>query len=288
MILQLCHLPPPVLPSVSNSSCLLPGLQPLEASCCTILLFFWRYRTAGWKMFSLFFALVFVMDYLCEKCHKPSTVPHYIAICVSWVPRLTLLDSWTNWPHKHALQMEHICSQGTYCKHLLSSIQEKTNVWNILRSVWEQLDFIYLKFFFFFKSLLNLLQCSFCFIFWFFSHKAYGVSAPQPEIKPTLPGLEREVLTIRPPGKSCKQLDFKVLTAFLTVVVLVSNFTDNCMGLWEESMIAVLYKYIILFNYWTQFFFFFFFQYCPNTFPFTDLLLPSPLVSCLPKLDYSS
>ena len=149
-ILQLCHLPPPVLPLVNNFSCLLTGRQPLEASCCTILLFFWRYRTAGWKMFSLFFVLVFFMDYLCEKCHRPSAIPYYIAVCVSWVPRLTLLDSWTNWAHKHALQMEHICSQGIYCKHLLSSIQEKTNVWSIVRSVWEQLDFIYLKVFFFF------------------------------------------------------------------------------------------------------------------------------------------
>ena len=175
-ILQLCHLPPPVLPLVNNFSCLLTGRQPLEASCCTILLFFWRYRTAGWKMFSLFFVLVFFMDYLCEKCHRPSAIPYYIAVCVSWVPRLTLLDSWTNWDHKHALQMEHICSQGIYCKHLLSSIQEKTNVWSIVRSVWEQLDFIYLKVFFFLKSLLNLLQCSFCFMFWFFS--IWGLSSP--------------------------------------------------------------------------------------------------------------
>ena len=31
------------------------------------------------------------MYYLCEKYYKPITV-HYIADCVSWVPRLTLLD----------------------------------------------------------------------------------------------------------------------------------------------------------------------------------------------------
>ena len=30
--------------------------------------------------------------YLCEKCYKPITVQYYIADCVSWVSRLTLLD----------------------------------------------------------------------------------------------------------------------------------------------------------------------------------------------------
>ena len=32
------------------------------------------------------------MYYLCEKYYKPITVQYYIADCVSWVPRLTLLD----------------------------------------------------------------------------------------------------------------------------------------------------------------------------------------------------
>ena len=32
------------------------------------------------------------MCYLCEKHCKPITVQYYIADCVSWVPRLTLLD----------------------------------------------------------------------------------------------------------------------------------------------------------------------------------------------------
>ena len=91
------------------------------------------------------------MYYLCEKYYKPITLQYYIADCVSWVPRLTLLDSWKKWADKHALQMELICMQGTYCKYLLSHIQEYKNVWNIVRGVWEQLDFIYLfKVFFFF------------------------------------------------------------------------------------------------------------------------------------------
>ena len=37
------------------------------------------------------------MYYLCEKYYKPITVQHYVANCVSSVPRLTLLD----------LQIEH-------------------------------------------------------------------------------------------------------------------------------------------------------------------------------------
>ena len=32
------------------------------------------------------------MYYLCEKYYKPITVQYYIADCVSWVPRITLLD----------------------------------------------------------------------------------------------------------------------------------------------------------------------------------------------------
>ena len=53
----------------------------------------------------------------------------------------------------------------------------------------------------FLKSLLNMLQCCFCFMFWFFGHKACGILAPQPGIKPTPPTLEGKVLTTGPPGK---------------------------------------------------------------------------------------
>ena len=58
-------------------------------------------------MFSLFF--VFLMYYLCEKYYKPITVQYYIAYCVSWVPRLTLLDLQTNWTYEHALGAELMC-----------------------------------------------------------------------------------------------------------------------------------------------------------------------------------
>ena len=47
----------------------------------------------------------------------------------------------------------------------------------------------------FLKSLLNLLQYCFCFMFWFFDHEACGILAPQPGIEPTSPVLEEKVLT---------------------------------------------------------------------------------------------
>ena len=52
------------------------------------------------------------------------------------------------------------------------------------------------------KSLLNLLQYCFCFMFWFFDHEACGILAPQPGIEPTPPVLEDKVLTIGPSGTS--------------------------------------------------------------------------------------
>ena len=43
------------------------------------------------KIFFLIF-VCFFMYYFCEKYYKPITVQYYIADCVSWVSRLTLLD----------------------------------------------------------------------------------------------------------------------------------------------------------------------------------------------------
>ena len=42
----------------------------------------------------------------------------------------------------------------------------------------------------FLKSLLNLLQYSFCFMLWFFGHEACEILAPWPGIKPAPPALE--------------------------------------------------------------------------------------------------
>ena len=43
---------------------------------------------------------------------------------------------------------------------------------------------------FFKKSLLNLLQCCFCFMFWFFGGRSPGILGPWPEIEPATPALE--------------------------------------------------------------------------------------------------
>ena len=42
-------------------------------------------------MFILCVCLLFTY-YLCEKYYKPITVQYYVADCIRWVPRLTLLD----------------------------------------------------------------------------------------------------------------------------------------------------------------------------------------------------
>ena len=44
------------------------------------------------------------MYYLCEKYYTSITVQYYIANCVSWVPRLTLLD--LDWNYERTLGRE--------------------------------------------------------------------------------------------------------------------------------------------------------------------------------------
>ena len=114
-IVQLYHLPLPLPPPVSNSSCPFTWCQHLYASCCTVLLYFSRYYTVRLKMFSLFFVCLFFMYYLCEKYYKPIRIQYYIANRVSWVARLTLLNLRTHWTYKCALGMELVHMQGTYC-----------------------------------------------------------------------------------------------------------------------------------------------------------------------------
>ena len=87
MILQLYHLPPSLPSPVSSTSCLFTHCQPLNDSCCAVLLCFSRYCTVSLEMFSILFLSVF-MYYLCEKHCKAITVQYHIADCVSWVPRL--------------------------------------------------------------------------------------------------------------------------------------------------------------------------------------------------------
>ena len=54
------------------------------------------------------------MYYLCKKYYKPVTVQYCIADCISWVPRLTLLER-TNRTYECSLRMELVCMQGPYC-----------------------------------------------------------------------------------------------------------------------------------------------------------------------------
>ena len=70
---------------------------------CTTVLFKVLYCQI--KMFSSFFVLAF-MCYLWEKYYKPTTVQCHVANCVSWVPRLTLLDLKIDWTYKHAPGMK--------------------------------------------------------------------------------------------------------------------------------------------------------------------------------------
>ena len=53
------------------------------------------------------------------------------------------------------------------------------------------------------KSVLNLLQYCFCFLFWFFGWEACGVFAPWPGFEPAPFAPEGDVLTTGQPGKSC-------------------------------------------------------------------------------------
>ena len=84
---------PASCPSTSqDSSYLFTWCQPLYASCCTVPLCFSRYCTLRLKM------LYFCVCFLCSICVKSIInlfhipMQYYIADCVSWVPRLTLLD----------------------------------------------------------------------------------------------------------------------------------------------------------------------------------------------------
>ena len=52
------------------------------------------------------------------------------------------------------------------------------------------------------RSVLNSLQYCLCFIFWFWGHKACGIFAPTPRIKPAAPAQEGTIFTTGHPGKS--------------------------------------------------------------------------------------
>ena len=77
----------------------------------------------------------------------------------------------------------------------------------------------------FLKSLLNLLQNYFCFMFWFWPPKACGILTPWKGIEPLSHALEGKVLTTRPPGKSW---ELNMLFFLKTWVVSVTGETCYC------------------------------------------------------------
>ena len=71
---------------------------------CTTVLF----KVLYYKIKNVYFCVcLFFMYYLREKYYKPVIVEYYIADCVSWVPRLTLLDLQTNWTLMNALSKQN-------------------------------------------------------------------------------------------------------------------------------------------------------------------------------------
>ena len=51
-----------------------------------------------------YFLCLFFYVFLCEKYCKPITIQYCIVNCVSWVPRLTLMNLRMNWIYKHVLR----------------------------------------------------------------------------------------------------------------------------------------------------------------------------------------
>ena len=90
---------------------LLSQLQPVTLLACVLdarpgILAVLLYKGLYYKIKKHYFLCLSFIYYLYEKYYKPITVQYYMADCVSWVTRLTLLDL------KLALQM---CSQkGTH------------------------------------------------------------------------------------------------------------------------------------------------------------------------------
>ena len=80
-----------------------------EASCCTTILF----KVLYCKIKKVSFIFVFIFYVLCEKYYYWTV---YTAYYVSWVPRLTLLDLWTNWTYKHTLRMDLRHTLLSYCR----------------------------------------------------------------------------------------------------------------------------------------------------------------------------
>ena len=104
LLLTIPQLYPTASPS-SSQQLFLPAHSMRATVCqllyCTTALLRLLYQ----KIENVFFIfLCFLMYYLCVKYYKSIIVQYSIANCVSWVPRLTLLDSRTNWTYKRGTQ----------------------------------------------------------------------------------------------------------------------------------------------------------------------------------------
>ena len=91
-------------PPVSISSYLSTQCQPVcQPLGCTTVLFKPLYCKIK-DAFCVFCSL----HIICVKSYKSTTVQYYIASCVSWIPRITLLDLQMYWTYDRALRMELI------------------------------------------------------------------------------------------------------------------------------------------------------------------------------------
>ena len=52
------------------------------------------------------FCVCFLCIILCKNYYKPIIIQYYVVSCVSWVPRLTLLDLQTTWTYECTLRRE--------------------------------------------------------------------------------------------------------------------------------------------------------------------------------------
>ena len=92
----------PCPPPISKFYCLFARCQLLYASSYTVLLCFSRYYRLKFFVFICFHVLFLWI--VLWTYHST----YYIADCVSWIPRLTLLNLQTNWAYGRTLVMELI------------------------------------------------------------------------------------------------------------------------------------------------------------------------------------
>ena len=82
-------------------------------------MYFSRYYTVRLKRYSLFFAIFYFVKIIINLLQYKL---YCIADYISWVPKITLWDLWTNWIYKFALRMELFVCRGLavswICTHL--------------------------------------------------------------------------------------------------------------------------------------------------------------------------